>query len=239
MPKLPLVSCVMPTGARPHLLEQALRCFEAQTYPHRELILVDDGSAPKGGLPAQVRRLAVAPSTLTGTKMNLGLAVAEGRVFQKLDDDDYYAPSFLETAVSALLSSPKDVIVAWDGFLVMFAGSRELRFSGHQRRAGGSLCFRREVWEQHPFREAPNRIDTLFLKDADRPIVRICAPELYVVLRHGANTWNTRRNGGSVDAMLRRRNLYVKRLEDVVGEEAAAFYSALPPVEDSEPNPAT
>ena len=35
---------VLTTRDRPRFLSIALRCYAAQTYPHRELIVVDDGS---------------------------------------------------------------------------------------------------------------------------------------------------------------------------------------------------
>ena len=38
-----LISCILATRNRPQFVEQALRCFEAQTYRNRELIVVDDG----------------------------------------------------------------------------------------------------------------------------------------------------------------------------------------------------
>jgi hypothetical protein len=41
---MPLVSVVLTTRDRPRFLSIALRCYAAQTYPHRELIVVDDGS---------------------------------------------------------------------------------------------------------------------------------------------------------------------------------------------------
>ncbi len=40
---VPLVSCVMATGNRTRFIPQALRCFLRQTYPNRELLVIDDG----------------------------------------------------------------------------------------------------------------------------------------------------------------------------------------------------
>jgi hypothetical protein len=43
-PEYPLVSCVMVTRDRPDFVEQSVRYFLRQDYPHRELIIVDDGA---------------------------------------------------------------------------------------------------------------------------------------------------------------------------------------------------
>ena len=41
--KEPLVSCVMPTADRRQWVPQAIRNFQQQNYPNRELLIVDDG----------------------------------------------------------------------------------------------------------------------------------------------------------------------------------------------------
>src|SRR5690606_21807539 len=46
--ELPLVSCIMPTYNRRAFAPLALEYFRRQTYPDRELIVVDDGSDPVG-----------------------------------------------------------------------------------------------------------------------------------------------------------------------------------------------
>ena len=42
--ELPLVSCLMPTADRADFVEQSIRFFRRQSYPRRELVIVDDGS---------------------------------------------------------------------------------------------------------------------------------------------------------------------------------------------------
>ena len=42
-PDPPLVSCLMVTKDRPGLARRAVRCFQAQRWPARELVIVDDG----------------------------------------------------------------------------------------------------------------------------------------------------------------------------------------------------
>src|SRR5262249_49891845 len=46
----PRISCIMPTRDRRSFVPLALRCFAAQDYPDRELILVDDGADPVADL---------------------------------------------------------------------------------------------------------------------------------------------------------------------------------------------
>ena len=46
----PLVSCMIVTRDRPGFFRQALRCYAAQDYPRKELVVVDDGEQPVGAL---------------------------------------------------------------------------------------------------------------------------------------------------------------------------------------------
>lgn len=43
---LPLISCIMPTYNRRSFIGLSLKAFEAQDYPAKELIIVDDGTDP-------------------------------------------------------------------------------------------------------------------------------------------------------------------------------------------------
>src|SRR5690242_1130480 len=94
------VSCILVTRDRPIFVGQALRCFAAQDYPAKELVVVDDGDAPVAGQCANaphVKYIRLTSRTPTGTKLNIGIEAARGDVLQKLDDDDFYAPRFLSS----------------------------------------------------------------------------------------------------------------------------------------------
>jgi glycosyltransferase involved in cell wall biosynthesis len=232
-PMSELISCILATGNRERFVPQALRCFVAQTYPHRELVVVDDGEVPVGRLcraTPGVRYLRLDRRTPTGTKLNLGIEAARGSILQKIDDDDYYAPRFLATAAERLQASRSArAIAGWDCFLILLAAAARpaLFFSGHGWLAGGTLCFRRAVWEAAPFRDVAKDEDAYFLEDHAGPRVRIRAPEQYVLVRHGRNTWRRFRNGAGVEGFVRTLERYPKPIPEVMGEEAARFYTSL------------
>jgi glycosyltransferase involved in cell wall biosynthesis len=226
----PLVSCIMPTRNRRLFFQHALRAFDQQTWPTRELVVVDDGDDSVRDLcegRADVRYVRLERGTPTGVKLNAGVAAATGTVVQRLDDDDYYAPRFVETSMRALAAAPDDAIVGWDCFLVLLAGERRLRFSGHGWMAGGTLAFRRGVWERTPFREIWRGTDTHLLADHTGPTVPMCEPEQYVLVRHGSNSW-TEMGDERTDAYLGRQPYYHKALERIAAADAVAFWRSLP-----------
>jgi hypothetical protein len=46
MPDFPLVSAIMPTRARPQFAREAVDLFLAQTWPNKELVILDDEEHP-------------------------------------------------------------------------------------------------------------------------------------------------------------------------------------------------
>ena len=223
-----LVSCILPTYNRQSFFRQALRCFLRQTWDNSELVVVDDGDDPvedicRGVL--RVRYVRLANRTNLGAKLNIGIEHAQGDVIQKLDDDDYYHPEFLEFGVKVLGSSSQCSITAWDCFLVLLAGEDRVRYSGHGWTAGGTLLFRRAQWKRAGFRDIPRAVDEAFLNDHPGAARRVCAPDLYMLVRHGGNTWTTM-HGSHVDDQFSR--LPVRRkLVDVIEPIDRAFYCSL------------
>jgi glycosyltransferase involved in cell wall biosynthesis len=226
-----VVSCIMPTRDRPVFVLQALRCFLRQTYRSAELVVVDDGDEPVAslcaGLPG-VHYVRLGRRTPTGTKLNLGIERTRGTIIQKLDDDDYYHPRFLETALRRLPLIERDrSVVAWDCFVILRAGECRVRYSGHGWAAGGTLCFTRELWKRHPFRDVMRASDSAFLRDHQPRIVRVCAPERYMLVRHGANTWTRMRDGTPADDYLAALPVYPKPLAALLPLDDRRFYRTL------------
>ncbi|MBT8368757.1 MAG: glycosyltransferase, partial [Deltaproteobacteria bacterium] len=227
----PLISCVIATHDRPGFLRQAIRCFLRQTYEQSELIVVDDGDQSVEELCAglyRVRYIRLNNLTSLGSKLNIGIRHAQGSIIQKIDDDDYYHSDFLKKAVGALLAEDQEsTLVAWDCFLILLAGERQTRYSGHGWAAGGTLCFNRILWDRCHFRDIPSQVDTCFIADHKPRIIKICAPELYILVRHGFNTWNQLSNGDGVDPYFKRLPVYHKLLDDLVEPLDQMFYQSL------------
>jgi len=228
------VSVVVATGAdRRQFLEQLLRCWAHQDLAPgaRELIVVDDGDDDTGARICDgrqgVRHMRVPAATLLGDKLNTGFAAARGGVLAKWDDDDWYAPRYLSTALGALTGAAAGTGFAlWGEYLVLLAAAGTLHTTGPGHKAGNTLTFDRDLWLAAPFRSLPSRVDSAFIEDHPR-FVAVDDADAVVVVRHGANTW-TEFRGIEVDpyiaGSLRR---WPVPLADVVGPEAAAFYQAM------------
>jgi glycosyltransferase involved in cell wall biosynthesis len=99
----PEVTVVIPTRDRWPLLMRALKSALQQEQTELEVIVVDDGSAPK--IPAEAieaedsRVRVVRHDTPQGPALarNTGIAAARGRWLAFLDDDDVWAPRMIRT----------------------------------------------------------------------------------------------------------------------------------------------
>src|SRR5690349_21348169 len=169
----PRVSVVLATRDRPTFLPIALRCYAEQTYPYRELIVVDDGDT----FPADVAAveavggtiLRVPPGTLLGAKLNRGLQLGGGPLCHKMDDDDWYAPTFLESMVSPFLNARqkhcRSTLACLTPFLFFDLAGWQIRRAKSAAGPGSTLLFARADWEHQPFRELPQDEDVWFVRD--------------------------------------------------------------------------
>ena len=107
-----LVSCIMPTRNRRKHVPRAIGFFLAQTYRNRELIIVDDGSDSVRDLipiDPRIRYIRSEQAKPVGAKRNFSCLHANGTLIAHWDDDDWIAPSRLDSQVSALLQTQADV----------------------------------------------------------------------------------------------------------------------------------
>ena len=106
----PLVTVVLPAYNHALYVAQAIASVAAQTYPHIELVVIDDGSTDRtplviaeaiAGLPFPVRYIARdnrgAPATL-----NEGAALARGQYVAFLNSDDHFAPDRIACLVDEI-----------------------------------------------------------------------------------------------------------------------------------------
>jgi glycosyltransferase involved in cell wall biosynthesis len=106
------VSIIIPSYNNLRHLPRAVESARSQTYPDREIIVVDDGSTD--GTVAWLRdnggdlRWAEQPNGGPGAARNTGLGMADGKYVQFLDADDTIHPEKLARNVP-LLESREDV----------------------------------------------------------------------------------------------------------------------------------
>lgn len=108
----PLISIIIPTHNRPDLLEEALESIANQSINSWEVIIVDDASSPPTDQDYIQKKYSSNVNVLRHTRSkggalakNTGIEAAQGKYIAFLDDDDIYAPTYLESAIAILESN--------------------------------------------------------------------------------------------------------------------------------------
>ncbi len=106
-----LVSIVTPTrGKTQKLLPLLYNSFSRQTYEPKELIILDTSRNPAnffdGIKDERVYYVHTKKNLTLGSKRNLLASLANGTILAHFDDDDWYAPNYLEIMISSMTLNP-------------------------------------------------------------------------------------------------------------------------------------
>jgi spore maturation protein CgeB len=194
---------------RPDLLHQAAKQILDQDYPDKEIIFVahsekfrdDDIEAAFQGSRG-LRILRNETDKFLAHGLNKALEIAEGDLFAKFDDDDYYAPNYLPDSVRAFGYAPGVGVVGKHAYFVFVESLNQtvIRFPGKHYRmtkhvAGATLLIDRKSIGSTKFELVQRGTDSAFIKECNDRGVGIFAtdPFNYLHVRYaqpGRHTWN-------------------------------------------------
>jgi glycosyltransferase involved in cell wall biosynthesis len=199
----PLISCIMPTYNRRALAALALQSFLSQDYPHRELIVVDDGEDAIGDLfsnASGVKYFRLPARRPLGAKRNFACQQAGGEIIAQWDDDDWYAPERLSYQAGPILMGQADLTGLENACVLEPAHARfwttrrdlhEQMFVGNVH--GGTLVFRTQLLREGlAYPEINLAEDAGLLRSAlnrGKRLQRLSNPGVFVYMRHGRNAW--------------------------------------------------
>ena len=115
--KLPTFSIIVPIYNTSAYLEQCLQSIKEQTYPHYEVILIDDGSTDNSGKicdsfqnACNCVKVLHTPNRGLAEARNLGMSHAENDYIVFVDSDDYIERDSLEQFAKAIAMDDPDVM---------------------------------------------------------------------------------------------------------------------------------
>jgi hypothetical protein len=201
----PLVSCIMPTTSdRRRFVPHAIKCFQRQTYPNLELVILCDGEdnlsdlAPHDDERIRYFYLGSGRHTL-GTKRNLACERALGDLIAHFDDDDWSHPDRLSFQLGALLAEGAE-FCGISQMLFFEIGAGEvwlcrppalLHSTLYQYLPlGATYLYRRSYWSRSPFPDVVIDEDIVFTSAEGRQDRSVSVPDyrLYVAMIHSSNT---------------------------------------------------
>jgi len=109
------VSIILPVHNQESTVEVCLRTLIHQSYPKKEIIVVDDGSTDRtvailsrlaGGYPSLIRLVPI-PHSGAARARNIGLQHSKGEVILFAEGDAIYSSEYLTRAVNCLMANPR------------------------------------------------------------------------------------------------------------------------------------
>lgn len=163
----------MPTRGRPGMAARAVRCFQAQTYIEKELIILDDSNEPSFTVAPDYPGIVYSrdSSRIIPDKRNLCCQIASGDVIAHWDSDDWSASvrltiqaQMMEQSGKAVIGFSKMLFVDQDRelFLKYMAGVDDFYC------LGTSLFFRRNWWMKNPFEHLKQQLEDNRFTDCAR-----------------------------------------------------------------------
>jgi glycosyltransferase involved in cell wall biosynthesis len=198
-PGKPKVSCLMVTANRERFFKRSLLSYCRQTYPHKELIIIDDGDQDLGpllkDLPAdEVKYLKIEkkPGNVLGYLRNISLEEASGDFITQWDDDDWYHPDRLRIQAETLLQG-YDACCLSNALMHIDVESffHHPYISFFRKGTPGSIMHRRDPFIRYP--EIRRSEDDVYLRAwAKKKYIKLPASYAYLFIRcfHGTNTWD-------------------------------------------------
>lgn len=194
----PKVSCLTVTANRKYLMQRAIQCFQNQTYPNKELVIVDDGEQDLDDLltelpSEEVRyvKLENKPENTLGKLRNRSLEEANGEFLVQWDDDDWYHPERISIQAQTLLDGNDACCLS--GALMHLDEEPYMQhpYVGYLPDGiPGSIMHRADGNIRYPHTRRAE--DTVYLKEwMDRRYVQLPDHYSHLFIRcyHGANTW--------------------------------------------------
>ena len=117
-PDSPLVSIVLPTYKRAHVLPHAIRSVLEQSYQNWELIVIDDNSPDDTAIvvqsfnDARIHYVKNDPNLRLPRALNRGFALAKGDYLTWTSDDNLLAKNAIEKMVNRLKAGDCDFVYA-------------------------------------------------------------------------------------------------------------------------------
>jgi hypothetical protein len=198
---LPLISCLCVSHKKPALLKRAIACFQAQSYPAKELVIVYEDDDLETGLfieqeqlaasgNIQLKKIPAVPKISLGELRNIGIQTARGEFICQWDDDDWYHIDRLYSQYRlAKETHAGSILTRW----IVYNSLEKKAYVSKRRLWEGSIFCSKNILQLKPYEAKHLGEDTLTIDylDSQKHLHLIeDRPELYIYVYHGSNTWN-------------------------------------------------
>jgi len=200
--KFPLVSILTPTYNRRAFIPWARKCLERQDYPKSKIewIVIDDGSDKIEDLLTDCKVKLVYKyydeKMNIGKKRNLLNQLCSGDFIIAWDDDDFYPPTRISHAVTALVKNPKATIAGASECYMWYSDIKTIYKVGPYGKnhgTNGTMAYTKGYKERHTYDEyVLNAEESSFTGSFKETMVQLNPKHVILIMSHSANTFDKR-----------------------------------------------
>ena len=200
------VSVVTPTYNRRKFLPSLIECYKSQTYPkeHMEWIILDDGDDcvkdvfdEVSKIIPNVRYIQHPTKLLIGAKRNILNREAKGEIIVAMDDDDFYFPERVSTAVVNFARN-KEIELAGSSLIYMYYTDNKKIYSlgpyNKNHATNGTMAWRKSYAKNHTYDETVTHAEERsFLENYANPMIQLDPMKVMLVISHSENTFDKKK----------------------------------------------
>lgn len=199
------VSVVTPTYNRRKFIPTLIEIYKNQTYPKEKMewIIVDDGRDKVEDLflhaakeIPNLRYIYVDEKMRIGAKRNLLNKEACGSIIVAMDDDDYYPPNRIQTAVDAFKKHPKIDLAGSSEMYLYYIDTKKIHVMGPygpNHATNGTMAWRKRYANTHQYNEFVTKAEEeSFLVGYKNPMIQLDSKKTILVVCHAQNTVDKR-----------------------------------------------
>ena len=190
--------------SRNKCLKNLLEFINNQTYQHIIEWVIVEGSKTKkdaeenkefifNGIQFPIKYIGFEEGSKLSDLRNRGNASCKGDIIVCMDDDDYYPPKRVETAVSKLNNSTKQIAGCSYAYMYDYNLDKLYKFKsfGRNHSTNNCLAYKKEYLLTHKHEAGLDRGEEMsFTNNFTEPMIQLDSEDCIVISSHGSNTFD-------------------------------------------------
>ena len=208
-----LVSVITSTYNRSQFIPALLECYRRQDYNHDliEWLILDDSiedeqKKTQGLFDAfadtmpNIFYIHSTQKQVMGHKLNHLCSLARGDIIVVMDDDDFYPPTRVSTAVAAFAAEPEKQIAGCSKVYMYFQDENAVYCAGpysDNHALNCTMAFRSSYLKDHRYDSTEVcAVERVFTRDFSEPMIQLDSKRTILHMVHSSNTFKDKKKIG-------------------------------------------
>jgi glycosyltransferase involved in cell wall biosynthesis len=208
-----LVSVITSTYNRSRFIPALLECYRRQDYNHDliEWLILDDSDEDEQKKTQElfdtfadkmpnIFYIHSPQKQVMGHKLNHLCSLARGNIIVVMDDDDFYPPTRVSTAVAAFAAEPEKQIAGCSKVYMYFQDENAVYCAGPYGEGHALNCtiaFRSSYLKNHRYDNAEVcAVERVFTRDFSEPMIQLNSRATILHMVHAENTFKDKKKIG-------------------------------------------